>query len=91
MLRECARYEALAKTMLQSNEVLSFFRYVQVPAFNVASDAFSTFKVSANVEEYAFIVLIRFNLLPNRLDQCGCNVRLDVHCLFSLFLSNRNC
>lgn len=46
MLRECARYEALAKIMLHSEEFFNFFRYVEVSTFDIASDAFSTFKVS---------------------------------------------
>lgn len=46
MLRECARYEALAKIMLYSDDFYSFFRYVEVSTFDIASDAFSTFKVS---------------------------------------------
>lgn len=44
MLRECARYEALAKIMLQSDEFFNFFRYVEVSTFDIASDAFSSFK-----------------------------------------------
>lgn len=47
MLRECARYEALAKIMLHSSEFFNFFRYVEVSTFDIASDAFSTFKVSS--------------------------------------------
>lgn len=47
MLRECARYEALAKIMLYSDDFYSFFRYVEVSTFDIASDAFSTFKVKA--------------------------------------------
>lgn len=46
MLRECARYEALAKIMLYSEDFFNFFRYVEVSTFDIASDAFSTFKVS---------------------------------------------
>lgn len=46
MLRECARYEALAKIMLYSDDFYNFFRYVEVSTFDIASDAFSTFKVS---------------------------------------------
>lgn len=45
MLRECARYEALAKIMLNSEDFFNFFRYVEVSTFDIASDAFSTFKV----------------------------------------------
>ncbi|GAB6020553.1 mo25 protein [Chamberlinius hualienensis] len=44
MLRECARYEALAKIMLYSEDFYNFFRYVEVSTFDIASDAFSTFK-----------------------------------------------
>lgn len=44
MLRECARYDALAKIILQSPEFYQFFRYVEVSTFDIASDAFSTFK-----------------------------------------------
>lgn len=46
MLRECCRYEALAKIMLFSPEFYSFFDYVEVSTFDIASDAFSTFKVT---------------------------------------------
>lgn len=44
MLRECARYDALAKIVLQSAEFYQFFRFVEVSTFDIASDAFSTFK-----------------------------------------------
>lgn len=44
MLRECCRYELLAKIMLQSEQFYDFFRYVEVSTFDIASDAFSTFK-----------------------------------------------
>jgi Mo25-like len=46
MLRECARYEALAKIMLYSDDFYNFFNYVEVSTFDIASDAFSTFKVN---------------------------------------------
>nr|CAG4644007.1 EOG090X07E2 [Lepidurus arcticus] len=44
MSRECARYEALAKIMLYSEDFYNFFKYVEVSTFDIASDAFSTFK-----------------------------------------------
>lgn len=49
MLRECARYEALAKIMLYSDDFFNFFRYVEVSTFDIASDAFSTFKVRSHL------------------------------------------
>jgi len=44
MLRECARYDALAKIVLYSQDFYHFFRFVEVSTFDIASDAFSTFK-----------------------------------------------
>ncbi|CAM6121586.1 unnamed protein product [Calypogeia fissa] len=44
MLRECARYPTLAKYMLESASFELFFKYVELPNFDIASDAFSTFK-----------------------------------------------
>jgi len=46
MLREAARYEPLARAMLRApdDHVYPFFALVELPNFDVASDAFSTFK-----------------------------------------------
>jgi len=44
MLRECARHEPLARIMLNSPLFYKFFTYVEVSTFDIASDAFSTFK-----------------------------------------------
>ena len=44
MLRECARYEPLAKIMIYSENFFDFFKYVEGSTFDIASDAFSTFK-----------------------------------------------
>lgn len=59
MLRECARYEALAKIMLHSEEFFNFFQYVEVSTFDIASDAFSTFKV------WPFVNNKKENILSN--------------------------
>lgn len=45
MLRECIRHEPLAKIVLQSKEFHNFFDYVEMSTFDIASDAFATFKV----------------------------------------------
>lgn len=72
MLRECARYEALAKIMLHSEEFFNFFQYVEVSTFDIASDAFSTFKVrrDANVrsrrDSLMFCAIFRSFLLDTR-------------------------
>jgi len=44
ILRECLRYEPLAKIVLNNNEFFELFKYVELSTFDVASDAFSTFK-----------------------------------------------
>ncbi|XP_047338752.1 calcium-binding protein 39 [Impatiens glandulifera] len=44
MLRECIKVASLAKYILESPSFMLFFKYVELPNFDVASDAFSTFK-----------------------------------------------
>lgn len=45
MLRECLRHEPLARIVLFSEEFYCFFRYVELSTFDIASDAFASFKV----------------------------------------------
>ena len=45
MPRECIRYEALTKILLNAENFYDFFKYVEVSTFDIASDAFATFKV----------------------------------------------
>ncbi|KAM5569205.1 calcium-binding protein 39 [Rosa sericea] len=44
MLRDCIRFPILAKYILESASFVLFFKFVELPNFDVASDAFSTFK-----------------------------------------------
>jgi calcium binding protein 39 len=44
ILRECIKHEPLAKIILSSDRFWDFFKYVEVANFDVASDAFATFK-----------------------------------------------
>lgn len=44
MLRECIKLPSLAKYILESPCFGLFFKFVELPNFDVASDAFSTFK-----------------------------------------------
>ncbi|KAL8524819.1 hypothetical protein ACS0TY_014435 [Phlomoides rotata] len=44
MLRECIKSPTLAKYILESPSFELFFKFVELPNFDVASDAFSTFK-----------------------------------------------
>ena len=44
MLRECIRHEALCKFLLYDDDSLfGLFNYVELPNFDVASEAFATF------------------------------------------------
>jgi calcium binding protein 39 len=45
MLRECVRVQELAEIILKAAEFYKFFDYVQKSTFDIASDAFATFKV----------------------------------------------
>lgn len=45
MLRECIRVQELAEIILKSLDLYKFFDYVQKSTFDIASDAFATFKV----------------------------------------------
>ncbi|KAJ1563213.1 Calcium-binding protein 39 [Cladochytrium tenue] len=48
ILRECIRHEMLAKIILESDYFWRYFSYVELPTFDVASDAFATFKFYEN-------------------------------------------
>ena len=45
MLRECCRYEELVKIILNSEQFYKFFEYVELSTFDIASDAFLSFRV----------------------------------------------
>lgn len=47
MLRECCRNEDLTRIVLNSESFYSFFNYVEMSTFDIASDAFLTFKVNS--------------------------------------------
>ena len=49
MLRECVRYESLANFILSDKCFYDFFIYVELSTFDIASDAFASFKVGENI------------------------------------------
>ncbi|KAA8588549.1 hypothetical protein FQN60_009894 [Etheostoma spectabile] len=51
MLRECLRHEPLARTVLFSEDFYCFFHYVDLSTFDIASDAFASFKVFTEYEK----------------------------------------
>ncbi|KAK9151408.1 hypothetical protein Syun_009717 [Stephania yunnanensis] len=46
MLRECIRHQTIARYVLESEHMKKFFDYIQLPNFDIASDASATFKVN---------------------------------------------
>jgi len=44
VLRECTKHESLARLVLLSDQFYQFFQYVEVPTFDIASDAFVSFR-----------------------------------------------
>ncbi|RWR96013.1 putative MO25-like protein isoform X1 [Cinnamomum micranthum f. kanehirae] len=44
MLRECIRHQSIARYVLESDHMKKFFDYIQLPNFDIASDASATFK-----------------------------------------------
>ncbi|CAL4907320.1 unnamed protein product [Urochloa decumbens] len=44
ILRDCIRHQVAARYVLDSEHMKKFFDYIQLPDFNIASDAFRTFK-----------------------------------------------
>ncbi|KAL5987985.1 hypothetical protein ACLOJK_035748 [Asimina triloba] len=44
MLRECIRHQSIARYVLDSEHMKKFFDYIQLPNFDIASDASATFK-----------------------------------------------
>ncbi|CAL5084971.1 unnamed protein product [Urochloa decumbens] len=44
MLRECIRHQSIARYVLESEHMKKFFDYIQLPNFDIASDASATFK-----------------------------------------------
>ena len=49
MLRECCRYEELTKLIINSEQFYKFFEYVEFSTFDIASDAFLTFRVKKRI------------------------------------------
>ena len=45
MVRECIRHELLAKEIINAELFYRFFHFVELSTFDIASDAFTTFKV----------------------------------------------
>lgn len=58
MLRECIKFPTLAKYILESTSFELFYKYVELPNFDVASDAFATFKVRLTKKDLFILRLL---------------------------------
>ncbi|XP_010252675.1 PREDICTED: putative MO25-like protein At5g47540 isoform X2 [Nelumbo nucifera] len=63
MLRECIRHQSIARYVLESENMKKFFDYIQLPNFDIASDASATFKFFA---EYNSKLLESSNYITRR-------------------------
>ncbi|KAL1567794.1 putative MO25-like protein isoform X2 [Salvia divinorum] len=63
MLRECIRHQSVAKYILDSQHMKKFLEYIQLPNFDVASDAAGTFKFFA---DYNSKLLVSTNYITRR-------------------------
>jgi len=45
MLRECLKFEQIAQIFIETEDFYRLFEYIELPTFDIASDAFATFEV----------------------------------------------
>ncbi|KAG9340976.1 hypothetical protein JZ751_020170 [Albula glossodonta] len=95
MLRECLRHEPLARTVLFSEEFFCFFRYVELSTFDIASDAFASFKLL--LDRHNFTVMTRYisraenlKLMMNLLKDNSRNIQFEAFHVFKVFVANPN-
>ncbi|VFQ70208.1 unnamed protein product [Cuscuta campestris] len=86
MLRECIRHQVVASHILKSGQVRNFFGYMQLPEFDVAADAATTFKElltrhKSTVAEF---------LSGNNNWESSKPIQLDAFHVFKLFVANTN-
>merc|ERR1711973_53079 len=106
MLRECIRYEALTKILLYSDNFYDFFKYVEVSTFDIASDAFATFKELLTrhkmlgellLDRHNFSVMTKYisnpdnlKLMMNMLKEKSRNIQFEAFHVFKVFVANPN-
>lgn len=52
ILRECLKFEQLAQLFIETGDFYLMFQYIELPTFDIASDAFATFEVHRLFELY---------------------------------------
>ncbi|XP_016060940.1 PREDICTED: calcium-binding protein 39-like isoform X2 [Miniopterus natalensis] len=97
MLRECIRYEPLAKIILFSNQFRDFFKYVELSTFDIASDAFATFKLLGELilDRHNFAIMTKYvskpenlKLMMNLLRDKSPNIQFEAFHVFKVFVAS---
>ena len=71
MLRDSIRFVEHAKLILNSDEFYKFFNYVETSTFDIASDAFATFKVKSKTLIQESFCLDIFLVFPKNQPPCS--------------------
>ncbi|XP_057956747.1 uncharacterized protein LOC131150174 isoform X2 [Malania oleifera] len=86
MLRECIKFPTLAKYILESASFELFFKFVELPNFDVASDAFTTFK---DLFTRHGTVVSEF-LTAHYEEDSSKNIQISAFHIFKVFVANPN-
>ncbi|KAL0367630.1 UNVERIFIED_CONTAM: Calcium-binding protein 39 [Sesamum radiatum] len=88
MLRECIKVPTLAKYIVDSPSFELFFKFVELPNFDVSSDAFATFKFFEHYEK----LLMSANYVTRRqsLKDSSKNIQILAFDIFKIFVANPN-
>ncbi|GJN11195.1 hypothetical protein PR202_ga29368 [Eleusine coracana subsp. coracana] len=99
MLRECIRHQSIARYVLESEHMKKFFDYIQLPNFDIASDASATFKLLGDMllDRSNSAVMMRYvsskdnlMILMNLLRDSSKNIQIEAFHVFKLFAANKN-
>ncbi|XP_070539156.1 calcium-binding protein 39-like isoform X2 [Ptychodera flava] len=99
ILRECVLYEPLAKILLQSEEFYNLFKYVEMSTFDLASDAFATFKLLSELllGRHNLAVMTKYignpdnlKLMMDFLRDKSRNIQFEAFHVFKVFVANPN-
>uniref|UniRef100_UPI00398F0C47 calcium-binding protein 39-like isoform X4 n=1 Tax=Pristiophorus japonicus TaxID=55135 RepID=UPI00398F0C47 len=97
MLRECIRHEPLTKIILDSEQFYDFFRYVELSTFDIASDAFASFKLLGELllDRHNYSIMSKYiskpenlKLMMNLLRDKSRNIQFEAFHVFKVFVAN---
>ncbi|KAM5311133.1 calcium-binding protein 39-like isoform 4-T11 [Glossophaga mutica] len=97
MLRECIRHESLTKIILFSDQFRDFFKYVELSTFDIASDAFATFKLLGELilDRHNFATMTKYiskpenlKVMMNLLRDKSPNIQFEAFHVFKVFVAS---